>query len=624
MARGKRRLKNGRQMARTSAQRRFNVPAAMPPCRVVRHLAFNALALTTAIAAVLAPAHAVTVGEITVESALGQTLSARVPVALQPGESMGAGCVSVPTTGKADFSQLPNPLVTAPEVSGAGIYDLRITTTQPLYEPMYELQLQLRCPGTALVVRQYVLMLDLPGAARPVPAPLATVAPIAIAPAAVTAQAVPQRAARPRAQVAPGTLIEKGSRYRVQAGDTLSAIAARVSGRAGQSLWATADQIFAANPQAFIRGNPDLIKLGSEIIIPATAAAAPVEAPAANATPQPAPAPVAAPVTVATEAAPAAAPVAVEPPVTMNAVVAEPPAAIATGDDAPPAVFQDEQATPEAVDSEDATGQPSAMAPGEVAAPAERGAPTWLATLVGVLIGAAASLALLRDRLLAALRALIPARKAVIAPLAREPAAAPKPLLTRPPVARESTMVVEERHYEAPDDSATFTDPTDAAPVLATAPQHLSNPALDSDLSRLFGESATGDLTANADALPAMGDLDLDLSAATPDGPVDEELGWIGDDTGLMPTQEMPRAARPDEDTVEHIDLQTLSQRAPDSTEISQTLRDALNLLESDYEDELTASQVIDQHKLKAMLDKDASGDEDTLVRTGTDQFPRR
>ena len=260
----------------------------------MRSLAVNALALTGAAMSWLDPAHAVTLGEITVESALGQPLAARIPIDLGPGEVMGASCVSSPAAGKTDLAHLPQPLLSVPETAMPGTYLLRVTTAQPLYEPMYELQVQVRCTGTALLVRQYVLMLDLPGAASVLAAPAATTpatsVPAMAAPVPETHAATAPLAARPphpRHPVTLGAPIATGSSYRVAAGDTLSTIAARVSNRGGKGLWQMADLIFAANPDAFIGGNQDLIKLGSEISIPTLAAPAAVSAPSASAAPSP-------------------------------------------------------------------------------------------------------------------------------------------------------------------------------------------------------------------------------------------------------------------------------------------------------------------------------------------------
>ena len=65
--------------------------------------------------------------------------------------------------------------------------------------------------------------------------------------------------------------IQAGTTYRISQGDTLSTIAARIDGRLPDTTWAVAEQIFASNPDAFIRNNPDLIKLGSLIQIPGVA-----------------------------------------------------------------------------------------------------------------------------------------------------------------------------------------------------------------------------------------------------------------------------------------------------------------------------------------------------------------
>lgn len=599
------------------------VSGASPGRTATRRLTLRALALSGAIAAALDPAGAVTLGDVTLESTLGQPLNARVPVLLQPGETLTGSCVTAPVATSPELGTLPRPVVSVPETAAAGSYDLRITTTQPLYEPMYELQLQVRCPGIALVVRQYVLMLDLPGS-RPATRQPAASAPV---PAAMTlpAPAETPAPARPRpALAAPATPIDAGSSYRVQAGDTLSTIAARVGARGDGGLWAMADRIFAANPDAFIGGNPDLIKLGSEIVIPQPAASVPattpdtvtatstsvaVAAPAAT-LPAPDPSPAAAPDT--TPAAASAQP----------AEAAPAPAPITA--DSPRAVFEDEQVRePSPATTEPAAREPAPARAAGNAAPRASGqaAPAWLAALIGILIGAAASFALLRERLTGALRGLWPRRSTAIAPVIMTPPApaapAPAPVRTQP--AREPSMVVVEEHRA--EDARSFApecDPTDEQPAV------VARATPDTDLSHLFEPPATGEFAVHADVsgLPAAADLDLDLSAATPDGPIDEEVGWIGDDTALGPTADMPRPGDPDGETVEHIDLQTLSQRAIDDEEVSRTLRDALELLESDYETNLTASQVIDQSKLNRILADD--DDEDTMIRTGTDQFPRR
>jgi Tfp pilus assembly protein FimV len=588
----------------------------------VRLVALRTLAMTGAAVTALAPAHAVTLGEVIVDSTLGEPLSARIPVAVAPGEFLDSNCVGVPPGRSDGFGQLPQPLVKVPQVPASGSLVLSVTTQRPLYEPMYELQLEVRCPGTALLVRQYVLMLDPPGTGS------AAFVPAAAAPLAAPAAAV----AAPRSQVSrpsagraprierPSTPIAPGSTYRVVAGDTLSTIAARVSG-SGERLWARAERIFAANPEAFINGNQDLLKLGSLLVIPA--GAAPVQPPAADLA-QGRDAPAATNAIPAAAAAPALdaplAPAAASP-VDEPEVALEPAAVEAVA--APPVpVFEDElPARTVAAPASASKPSPSAAEP-----PDSGGAPAWLAGLIGVLIGSLVSLVMLRERLLEGLRAVIPGRSRHEDVPEAPPEPRPAPASVRMlPV--ESTMVVVEGPAPAgfaAHARSTFAQSESArAAHEATAPQEevpetTETPA--GDLAALFGGDV--DVPAIDIGLPSQETaVDLDLTAAGTDAAVDDELAWSGAETALSPTLEATAVrSLSDSGTVEQLDLHALAHRAIDDAQISQTLKDALTLLESDYETELTASQVIDRAKLEQDLEEDT---EDELARTGTGRHRR-
>jgi pilus assembly protein FimV len=582
----------------------------------VRKLAINTLACTAA-ATFLTPAQAVTLGEIAVDSSLGQPLTARVPVTLAPGEMLTNECVSSVPVGSGDLVGVPEPRFSLEGAAASGAMELRVSTARSLYEPMYELQLQVRCPGTALVVRQYVLMLDLPGAAtRPVTAarPAAAAQPAAARSESSASAGASPPAVRPaRASAQPGEPIAAGVKYLVQAGDTLSTIAARVSGRSGMGIWQLADRIFAANPAAFIGNNPDLIKLGAEIAIPAASAVAPVTAtdqPEVPAAAQPAPEPVTDATAVEAPLQPSAD--AVPPPMELPvaSVVADVPEPVAKPVAAePPAAVV--RAT--AVDDE----------PGSATQP-------WLAALLGVLIGAAASLALLRERLVSALRR-TPATSATVAAGAGNTAAVaaaapePKPIRTFP--AREPSMVVVEEPASQP--AAKYQDPVPAKAREEMSPQPGNDHDTRDDLASLFGAEPDINLFEGENSSlmgqPDTPDLDLDLSAAAVGTEVDENIGWLddNDETALTPTDRAERLRGSGGDTVEQqMDLNTMSNKAIEDAELSATLKEALDLLESDYEDELTASRVIDRSKLPGFSTQD--DEEDTLIRTGTDQIPRR
>ncbi|MFW2405343.1 MAG: FimV family protein [Gammaproteobacteria bacterium] len=222
---------------------------------------------------------AVGLGEVDLKSRLGQPLEATVPLTLREGESLPKNCVK-PALQNNSLAKLSDLRVTAPARNGPGTYSVRISTTNPLREPMYELSLMVQCPGATLLVRQYVLMLDLPGMQAAV-----TTSAMATNPVAATSSAagnpprvMPTRSGATASQAVTGnparTLppradrIPAGSSYRVSRGDTLSTIAKRVDGRLPDTIWAVANKLFADNPQAFIRNDPNRIKLGSLIRIP--------------------------------------------------------------------------------------------------------------------------------------------------------------------------------------------------------------------------------------------------------------------------------------------------------------------------------------------------------------------
>jgi hypothetical protein len=231
----------------------------------------------------------------------------------------------------------------------------------------------------------------------------------------------------------------------------------------------------------------------------------------------------------------------------------------------------------------------------------------WLAALVGLLIGGGLSVALLRERLIHALRNLWPGRL----PLTRRSEAVDpqaERVASKRTLSMESTMVVEEH-------AADELQPASVMHALATrASTPIAEPDPESDLTELF-EGIDGDESLMEQTGPVVrtdgAALDLDLSGSSSDATVDQEVAWVRDEAALGPSQEFDIGASIGSGTGQ-IDLHSLTQRATDDAEISRTLEDALNLLESDYEDEFTASQAIDRAKLQQALDEDA------LARTGT------
>jgi len=218
----------------------------------------------------LAPAAALELGDIQVQSTLGQPLRASIPYLLAPHEQLTDDCVSlrpiadtafVPTVSKATISVTDKAIVLSGDI--------------PIRDPLLTMRLAIDCAYTPHLSRQFTLIVDPVLPERSAPA-LASVAPAAL----LVADAVPRTAAvrvpeRTSSGVTPAkprpavdrSPVNTRSEYRVQTGDTVSAIVARIAGRA-VSLGSAISLLVAANPDAFIDGNPDRLIAGSVLSIP--------------------------------------------------------------------------------------------------------------------------------------------------------------------------------------------------------------------------------------------------------------------------------------------------------------------------------------------------------------------
>ncbi len=649
--------------------------------------------------------NAVGLGELNVNSQLGQPLNATVPVTLAPGESMPKDCVAT-TRGNSGIAAPGKLRVSNPAATQPGTYNLRVTTTNALHEPLYEISLLINCPGTPLLVRQYVLMLDLPGmtVAPPVthrgdmPAVPATAVPTTSLP--LTQAPIPatnQRTARPLQRS--GTMISAGKPYRVSEGDTLSTIAARIDGRSPDTTWSVANLIFSMNPQAFIRNNPNLIKLGSLINIPDVAELAGLETghtaissikapvtdlkqtttlPDSLGDKRPAPAPVPTPVTApaamnrpevfVTEPKPeqsesstpysakdtgadlseeAYQPYAVQP--TLTSPSDSPDTAIITP-------FLDEQ--PVVADSVD-TAIPAADAgiqPIPVTTKTTESEPSepvnpLLAILVGILLGVLVSLLTFRRQLIDAIVGLFRRRTPADAKGALAYRASSisdhedtvdgtdsfdtsmdesafdiqqensEPLPISSPA--ESTYIVEASEAEAtvqigtPDsDSDTFENLDESQ---ATSDDEMLAMLFDENDSTLgelddgifdptggIDTAATGTFSGPTAEMPARtAEQGFDPTAELPS----EFEGEIFDPTAEMPSglpdmlfdDELPVDEISNEPTLES-ELDALPSSDEDS--LSETLQEALSMLESDFEDEFTASQILERSEISRALDE--------------------
>mgnify|MGYP006190995171 CR=1 FL=1 len=231
------------------------------------------LAIAAASALSSGMAHALGLGEVTLQSALNQPLVAEIellevrdltsselrPSLASPEEFNKAG---------VDRQYFLTDLKFTPVLKPNGKSVIRVTSSKPLREPYLNFLVEVLWPNGRLL-REYTLLLDPPlySPQAVIPAapqlPVAAPAPrpqVAAAPRPVQASGAP---VAPAAPAAPRAL--NGNEYKTTANDTLWEIAQRVP---GGSVHQTMLAIQALNPDAFIGGNINRLKSGQVLRLP--------------------------------------------------------------------------------------------------------------------------------------------------------------------------------------------------------------------------------------------------------------------------------------------------------------------------------------------------------------------
>lgn len=233
------------------------------------------LAIAAASALSSGMAHALGLGEVTLQSSLNQPLVAEIellevrdlasneviPSLASPEEFVKAG---------VDRQYFLTDLKFTPVLKPNGKSVIRITSSKTVREPYLNFLVEVLWPNGRLL-REYTLLLDPPlyspqtavaaapqlPVAAPAPRPASTPAP---APRGVA----PAPAPRPAAP-APAARAISGSEYKTTANDTLWEIAQRVGGGSvNQTMLAIQD----LNPDAFIGGNINRMKSGQVLRLP--------------------------------------------------------------------------------------------------------------------------------------------------------------------------------------------------------------------------------------------------------------------------------------------------------------------------------------------------------------------
>src|SRR5437899_61114 len=204
-------------------------------------------------------------GKLTVNSALGQPLSAQIELTSAAKEELDSlaarvGAPSLYTQNNLTYPGVLSRARITVERAANGEPYLKITTQTPVSEPFLDLLVEINW-ASGRVVRDYTFLLDPPGSTM-VASPVEPVAP-------ARAGATQSQRAASAAPAAPETAAPKqsGDRYTVKRGDTLSKIA-----NENLPSTATLDQmlvaLFRSNTDAFDGKNMNRLRTGAIITIP--------------------------------------------------------------------------------------------------------------------------------------------------------------------------------------------------------------------------------------------------------------------------------------------------------------------------------------------------------------------
>lgn len=545
-----------------------------------------------------APAGAIQLGDIQVQSTLGQPLRASIAYALGPNETLENYCVNV--ANGPSSSGLPTIPGTRVRVADGVI---TLTSTRPVREPMVAVRLSISCPYTPNLTREYMMFID-PVNLAVTPAPEARAAATVSAAAPVRREAPPSPRAPARSEP-----VVQGARYRVQPGESLSEIVQRIENRS-IALWPAVNTIFEANPDAFINADPNRLKAGSWLTIPdfvgdevarfetvaetpavstapATADSAAVtsvseEASAAEAIESP----LAAAVESTVESTPSVETLVVESSVDAadTAVETDPFSAEANETIVIPDTPLESPAISDNPNRAVARIEPE-PAPVQAVAPVQESS-QWGRTLLFTGGG------------LGLLLALLFFGRGIFSRFGSTPVAVDTQPVRRRELEPETTMEVEESNFSLDDDS-----PTD------------QNPILDADM--ILGHDLDGEVDVNFDeGFDATQAIDFELPEGEAAAQASETTDIIPppkiEESSILASEVMPDdddydmsvivdvTKMPTSDEVTERDLQAIEVDGSDDDEY--TLNDAIDydILEQDYQDELTATQALNMEIEKA------------------------
>ncbi|WP_374973605.1 FimV family protein [Spongiibacter marinus] len=222
--------------------------------------------------AVSPDATAMGLGRAELDSVLGKPLAARVVISGAEGLDPEQILIDVKPVWDAQSDSAMGGLDTRTltvrselSPSGSGVIYLRSTT--PIVEPFLNFVLSVRWP-TGTIEREYTLLLDLPAQAP-------ALASAAQAGAASTrlASGKPAQSNRPAKSSPARPISADASTYTTVRGDSLWRVASRIRRARGGEQLPLMEAVYRLNPQAFVRGEKDMLKESVSLNVEAAALA---------------------------------------------------------------------------------------------------------------------------------------------------------------------------------------------------------------------------------------------------------------------------------------------------------------------------------------------------------------
>src|SRR5687768_17743450 len=225
--------------------------------------------------------HALGLGDVHLNSPLNAPLDAEIELVNATPEDLATLDAKLATKETfarygLDWPPFMSSVTVTRDRSASGAQVLRIRSQETVTEPFLTLLIEATWARGRLV-REYTVLLD-----PPVFAPNSAAAAPVAAPAATPSQSTGQiaRPAQPEPQSAPPVSAGGGDSYEVQRGDSLSAIARRLSASTGAQTAQLMVSIYRGNSGAF-EGDMNRLRAGSVLRIPSgeeIAAVSPAEA----------------------------------------------------------------------------------------------------------------------------------------------------------------------------------------------------------------------------------------------------------------------------------------------------------------------------------------------------------